>query len=411
MKYGVIGEKLGHSFSKEIHEQLANYQYEIHEIAPEAVDAFMKQHDFAAINVTIPYKQTVIPYLDWISDQAKSIGAVNTIVNRDGKLYGYNTDYFGMRALILRTGLSLLGKKVLILGAGGTAHTAQAVARDLGAKAVWMVSLFEGEGITYQQAYEEHADTEILINTTPCGMYPKIEGMVIDPDRFLRLEGLIDAVYNPLRTRLVSRVIRRGLPAAGGLYMLVAQAAFAVEYFLGCKVDPAEIERVFGALAAKKENIVLTGMPGSGKTTVGKRLAAQLGRSFFDTDQLIKEDTGKSPAELILENGEEVFREIECRVIRERVAPLTGSVIATGGGAVLRDENIEYLKLNGRLYFLDRPLEEITALENRPLSGSKELLKQRYVERYERYRETADRVLSPACVIEELCKEISEDLK
>lgn len=390
MNYGCIGETLKHSFSKEIHEALADYSYELKELAPDEVEAFMKKHDFKAINVTIPYKQTVIPYLDEISPQAKEIGAVNTIVCKGDKLYGYNTDFFGLRALILRLKVSLLGKKVLILGSGGTARTARAVARDLGAGEILTVSRGGREGISYEEALSQHKDAAFIINTTPCGMYPNIDAAPMDLSGFSALEGVADAVYNPLRTTLVQQAQGMGLPAVGGLYMLVAQAAYAVEFFLDCKIHKKKIEAVFDSLFGQKENLVLTGMPGSGKTTVGKLLSKKLCKPFFDTDQLITEEEGQTPAELICTLGEQAFREIETRVIKERTAPLTGAIIATGGGAILRQENVDALKKNGRLIFLDRPLEALVTTADRPLSSDRALLEQRYRERYGRYCETAD---------------------
>ncbi|MBR6794110.1 MAG: shikimate dehydrogenase [Clostridia bacterium] len=409
MTYGCIGEKLGHSFSREIHERLADYTYELKELTPEELISFMQKKEFSAINVTIPYKQDVIPYLYEISPQAKAIGAVNTIVNRDGRLYGYNTDFFGMRALILRAGIEVRGKKVLILGSGGTSRTARAVAKDLNAREILVVSRAGKEGITYEEARQKHRDAEILINTTPCGMYPNIRTVPLDVTDYPNLEGVVDAVYNPLRTELVLQAQERGIPAVCGLYMLVAQAAFAVELFLDTTVPEEKIEAVFRSLTAAKENIVLTGMPGSGKTTVGNQLKKKLCKPFWDTDLLLTERAGRTPAEIINSDGEPAFRDLECAVIRD-IAAENGGIIATGGGAVLRDENIKELKRNGRIYFLDRPLEEILPTDDRPLSGNRELLQKRYNERYARYCATADHIISPASVLDEVCEQIIEDM-
>lgn len=408
MTYGCIGEKLGHSFSREIHQRLADYTYELKELTPEELVAFMEEKAFSAINVTIPYKQDVIPYLYEISPQAKAIGAVNTIVNRDGKLYGYNTDFFGMRALIRRAGIEVGGKKVLILGSGGTSRTARAVAQDLNAREILVVSRTGNEGITYEDARIHHADAEIIVNTTPCGMYPNIRTVPLNIDDYPCLEGVVDAVYNPLRTELVMRAAERGIPAVCGLYMLVAQAAFAVEFFLDTTVPAEKIEAVYRSMVAEKQNIVLTGMPGSGKSTVGKLLAQKLGKTFMDTDTLLTERAGRTPAEIINSEGEPAFRDLESAVIRDAAAE-TGCIIATGGGAILRDENIKELKRNGRLYFLDRPLSEILPTDDRPLSGNREQLEKRYQERYQRYCDTADHIISPASVLDEVCKQIIED--
>ncbi len=410
MKYGCIGEKLGHSFSREIHHRLADYTYELKELTPAELGAFMERKDFSAINVTIPYKQDVIPYLSEISPQAKEIGAVNTIVNRDGKLYGYNTDFFGMRALILRSGMEIAGKKVLILGSGGTSRTARAVAADLGAREILVVSRSGRDGITYEDARTHHGDAQILINTTPCGMYPHLHTVPLELSDYPRVEGVVDAVYNPLRTELVLQARERGINAVCGLYMLVAQAAFAVEFFLDTKIAEEKIEAVYRDLFSSKQNIVLTGMPGSGKTTVGRLLAEQLGKEFLDTDVLLTERAGATPAQVIEREGEPAFRDLESLVIREQAAPLTGCIIATGGGAILRDANIRELKRNGRLIFLDRPLGEIIPTDDRPLSSSREQLERRYRERYQRYCDTADCIVSPASVLAEVCKEIIEDV-
>jgi len=409
MKYGCIGEKLGHSFSKEIHNRLADYPYELKELRPDEVDGFMRVHDFEAINVTIPYKQTVIPYLDSISPQAEAIGAVNTIVNRDGKLYGYNTDFFGMRALILRAGIEVESKKVLILGSGGTSKTARAVAADLKAREVLVVSRTGKDGITYEDAYINHSDAEIVINTTPCGMYPQIHAAPIDLECFPNAKGVVDAVYNPLRTELILRAQEKKIPSASGLYMLVAQAAFAVELFLNTKVSTEKIESVFRGIYHSKENLVLSGMPGCGKSTVGRILSSRLGMTFVDTDALITERAGKTPFELITEQGEAAFRDLESKVIAEQVAPMNGSVIATGGGAVLKDENVKNLKKNGRIIFLDRPLDELAMSDDRPLSSNRTLLERRYQERYQRYCDTADLMISPASDLKKTCETIIEE--
>ena len=394
MEYGCIGEKLKHSFSAEIHELLADYRYELCEVAREDMDRFMTERGFRGINVTIPYKESVIPYLSWISEQASEIGAVNTVVNRDGKLYGYNTDFYGMNALINHLGLTLHGKKIAILGTGGTSRTAAAVARHLGAGEILRVSRTPKEGvIDYETLYTSHSDANIIINTTPCGMYPNIRTRAIDISCFPMCEGVIDAVYNPLRSQLVLDASERGIPAEGGLFMLVAQAVRACEIFTNRTFDADTVERVFQRISAQKENVVLIGMPGSGKSTVGALLADRLGRPMCDTDTLIIERTGRAIPEIFATDGECVFRDLESHVIAELVAERTGHIIATGGGAILRDENVTELRRNGRLYFLDRPLSELLPTEDRPLSASKEAIEKRYRERYDRYCAVADRLI------------------
>lgn len=391
MQYGLIGQKLGHSFSKEIHEMLKSNPYTLIELEPEELDAFFKAKNFSAINVTIPYKTAVIPYLSHIDERAKEIGAVNTIVERDGELWGYNTDFYGLCALIKYAKITLQNKKVAILGTGGTSKTALAVANFLGAKEILLVSRREENGvITYQELTEAHTDVEVLINTTPVGMYPNTEAAPVDISRFSNLSGVIDAIYNPLRTQLVLDAKRRGIPAEGGLYMLVAQAVRASELFLGCTYEPDTAERIYLELFKNTENIVLSGMPGAGKSTVGKLLASQMERTFFDLDEEIVRASGRTIPEIFATDGEPAFRELETRVLREVLANQKGIVIATGGGAVLKDENIDLLHRNGKIYFIDRPLGELLPTEDRPLASSKEDICKRYEERYERYCATAD---------------------
>lgn len=388
-KFGCIGKKLVHSFSKEIHSLLADYEYELIELKENEVGSFLEKREFGAINVTIPYKQTVIPFLDEISETAQKIGAVNTIVNKNGRLLGFNTDYFGMKALIEKTGLQLQNKKVMILGTGGTGKCARVVANDLGAKEVLTVSRQEKNGvITYKEAKSNHSDAEIIINTTPVGMFPEPQNTPIDISVFKNLEGVIDAIYNPLCTNLVLDAKKRGLKASGGLYMLVAQAVAAVEKFLDTTISKEKTDKVFSALLGNKENIVLTGMPASGKSTIG-RLINIKGFSFVDTDSEIERISGSSIKDLILEKGEECFRDLETKVIRE-LSSKTNLIIATGGGAVLRSENVKALKQNGKIYLLDAPLSRLVATDTRPLSDSKEKLEKLYYEREELYKSTAD---------------------
>lgn len=388
-KYGCIGKKLTHSFSKEIHAALADYEYELIELAEEEIKPFFSKKEFEAINVTIPYKETVIPFLDSVSDIAKRIGAVNTVVNKNGKLYGYNTDYYGMKALIERVGLNLSGKKVLVLGTGGTSKTARVVADDLGAAEILMVSRRKTENfITYSESVELHSDADIIINTTPSGMYPDTESKPIDIAYFPKLEGVIDAVYNPLRTNLVSDAKAKSIKAEGGLYMLVMQAVKAAERFLDTEIDSATAERVFADVLASKENIVLTGMPGSGKSTVGKLIKPD-GFEFFDTDTEIEKRSGCTIKELISDKGEKYFRDLETEVISD-ISSKSGRIISTGGGAVLREENVRYLKQNGRLYFLNANLSRLHATDDRPLSDTEDKLAKLYNERINIYLSTAD---------------------
>lgn len=382
MKYGLIGEKLGHSYSKEIHSYLADYEYELCEVAREDISSFMERGDFKAINVTIPYKQTVIPYLHYIDEGAKAIGAVNTVVNKAGLLYGYNTDFFGLKSLIEKIGVSLKGKKVIILGTGGTSKTACAVARALDAGEILRTSRSEREdAISYEELYEKHLDAEYIINTTPSGMYPNIFDTPVDVSKFSKLSGVADAVYNPLRTPLVLSAKERNIPAEGGLYMLVAQAVKASEHFIDTKYSTDVISEIYGKISGRKENVVLVGMPASGKSTVGKMISDITSREFVDTDELIVKRAGMEITEIFSRFGEKHFRDLESEVIKE-VSTKSSLIIATGGGAILRKENTDALKENGRLYFIDRPLEKLIPTASRPLSSDREAIKKRFNERY-----------------------------
>ena len=409
--YGCIGERLKHSFSKEIHNALADYDYRIIEVEREGLGEFAAAADFAAINVTIPYKEMIMPYLYSIDGHAESIGAVNTVVNRDGKLYGYNTDFYGMSRLLLHAKVSVAGKKVLILGTGGTSKTAYAVLKAEGAREVVRVSRTGREdAVTYEEMYERHTDAQIVINTTPAGMFPSIFDKAIELDRFPSLVGVIDAVYNPLRTPMILEAKRRGIAAEGGLYMLVAQAVRASEIFIDTKYDERECERVYKKIVSEKENIVIIGMPASGKSTVGKILAKALDRRVIDTDKLIAERAGKDIPTIFREDGEAKFRELEAEVIRE-VASETGVIIATGGGAVLRSDNMDALRENGRIYFIDRPLERLIPTDNRPLSSTKEDIEKRYHERYKIYTEAADVRVWANCFPKAVAEKIMKDFK
>lgn len=390
MEYGCIGKKLTHSFSKIIHNRLADYDYELCEIPEDSLADFMTKADFKAINVTIPYKQAVIPFLYSISDTAKKIGAVNTIVNKNGKLYGYNTDFSGMRAMIIRQGVSLKGKKVLILGSGGTSKTAATVAENLEADEVYRVSRSGSDGaITYDEAYLKHSDAQAIINTTPCGMYPNIGVSAIDTERFKSLSSVTDAVYNPLSSALVVSAREKGINAVGGLYMLVAQAAFAAEKFIDISVTSEKTEEIYRDILRQKKNIVLIGMPGCGKTTIGKLIADELDKEFVDTDSEIIKQINMPISDYFGKYGEESFRKIESEVIK-RISAEQSSVIATGGGAVLNPDNIRLLKENGTVVFIDRPLEKLVTTSDRPLSSNREMLMKRYNERYQIYCSSAD---------------------
>lgn len=390
MKYGLIGEHLKHSYSCEIHAQIADYEYELHEIPPSGLGGFLKKREFNAINVTIPYKQDVIPYLDEISDTAKRIGAVNTIVNRNGRLYGDNTDFAGMLALAKHIGVDMKGRKVLILGTGGASKTGHALAEYMGAQSVYYVSRSGKDGsISYEQAVTEHSDAQIIINATPVGMFPKQDGRPIDISAFPKLEGVIDAIYNPLRTNLILDAQERGIPAEGGLYMLSAQAVHASAVFRDIPIDESLVDKAFKSVKNDKQSIVLIGMPSSGKTTVGRILSEKCGKQLADTDEYIVRKIGMPISDFFAKHGEAEFRKIEKETVAE-LSATGGRIIATGGGAVLDAENVRALKQNGVLVFLDRRPENLIATDDRPLASRRSALEKLYAERYDIYCAAAE---------------------
>ena len=401
MKYGLIGEKLGHSFSKEIHEMLGKYQYELKEIAKDEIDNFMKEKDFLAINVTIPYKETVIPYLDYIDDKALEINAINTIVNKNGKLYGYNTDYYGLKSIIERNNICVKDKKVLILGTGGTSKTAAIVLKDLGAREILFASKSKKNDvniITYEEAITIHNDANVILNATPCGMYPNNEDIIIDINYFNNLEAVCDVIYNPLRTQILLDAIDRGLKYANGLYMLVSQAVYASGYFLNEDINKELIDEIYNKIEFNKKNIVLIGMPSSGKSSIAKRLAAKLQKEFLDSDALIEEKIGMKIKDFLNKDNEKEFRDIETDVIKE-ISKKNNLVISTGGGVIKRKENMDALRKNSVVIFIDRPLNLLQATNDRPLSSNRSDLQKLYLERYELYEKYSDiKVVNDKCL-------------
>ena len=404
MKYGLIGEHLTHSYSCEIHAQIADYEYELHELRPDELGEFMTKREFNAINVTIPYKQDVIPYLDEISETAKRIGAVNTVVNRSGKLYGDNTDFPGMLALAKHAGVDMKGKKVLILGTGGTHNTTSAVARDKGAARVLTVSRTP-DAAKGQLSYEEavFSGAQIVINTTPAGMYPNVGVCSLDVAKMPGLEAVLDVVYNPDKTELILRAEEAGVPVAvGGLEMLVAQAVYAAEYFLSRKFDDAagEIGRITAALRRDMLNVALIGMPSSGKSTVGRALAEKLGKKFIDLDEEIVKADGRSIPDIFAAEGEDGFRAKESAQTA-RFAKEGRQLLSCGGGIIKRGENLRALHQNGVVLFLDRPLDALTVGGGRPLSSSTEALKKMEAERRPLYLAAADAVIPNSGTVED----------
>lgn len=390
MKYGCIGEHLKHSFSKEIHNLIDSYDYQIVEIEKRNLNEFMTKKDFLGINVTIPYKEKVMDYLDFISEEAKEIGSVNTIVNKNGELFGYNTDYFGLKNLVKKAKIDIKNKTVAILGTGGTCKTAKLVAKNLGAKKIYIVSRTKKENtITYFELQNICKEIEIIINTTPVGMFPNIENSPMETTNFSNLKGVVDVVYNPLKTKLILDAEKINVDCVNGLYMLVSQAVKASAIFFDKEIDDNVCEEIYNKILRQKQNIVLIGMPGVGKTTIAKLLKDDLKREFIDTDVLIEQQEKMPIKDIILEKGEKYFREIESKVIKE-ISSKSGVIIATGGGVVLNEENINALKMNGKIFFVDREIDLIIPTNDRPLTSNKEQLKKIYNERYSLYTKYAD---------------------
>ena len=363
MEYGLLGEKLGHSFSPQIHRDLAGYDYQLLPTPLEAVEDLFARRAFQGLNVTIPYKRTVMPLCDEIDPRAAAIGAVNTVVNQNGRLTGYNTDIDGFLYMARRAGVDMAGKKVVILGSGGTSRTARAAAGELGAREIVTVSR---RGEDNYQNLSRHADAQVLVNTTPVGMYPNWGQSPVSLESFPALEGVLDVVYNPLRTALLLQAEERGLPRSCGLPMLVAQAKRAAELFTGRNIDDSRTEAVLHGLREQLTSIVLIGMPGCGKTTVGRALAGKLGRTFVDLDEEIVRRAGMSIPEIFAREGEAGFRGRESALVRE-FGEHTGLVVSTGGGVVTRRENYIPLKQNGLLLHLRRDPAALPT-DGRPLS-------------------------------------------
>ncbi len=368
MKCGLLGRKLGHSYSPQIHSYLGDYSYDLFEKEPEEVGDFVKNGDYSAMNVTIPYKKDVIPFLDALSPAAQKMGSVNTIVRRpDGTLFGHNTDYFGFTSLVKRSGIPVGGKKVLVLGSGGTSNTAVKALTDLGAQVV----IISRSGENNYENLHLHADASVIVNTTPVGMYPKTGVSPVDLNRFPRLEGVLDVIYNPARTQLLLDAEAMGLPHENGLWMLVAQAKEAAEYFTGTKLSDNLIETVHRKLSVQMQNIVLIGMPGCGKSTIGALLAKKLERPMVDADAEIEALAGKSIPEIFAEDGEAVFRNWETQVLGA-LGQQSGLVIATGGGCVTQMRNYPLLHQNGSIVWLQRDIQMLPT-DGRPLSLANDL--------------------------------------
>ncbi|MBQ7349166.1 MAG: AAA family ATPase, partial [Clostridia bacterium] len=382
------------------------YPYEMIELAPEKVGEFVKSGYLDGFNVTIPYKKDVIPFLDKVDERAQKIGAVNTLVKRDGKLLGFNTDFDGMRYMLSRAGIDLKDKNVLILGSGGTSNTSRAVAEFLGASSVKLLSR-SGE-LNYDTYKTLARDSQVIINTTPVGMYPENYNCLIDLTAFPNLTGVADAVYNPATTMLLYQAKKLGVKYTNGFPMLVAQAKYAMELFLDQKVSDDVIEPIIKTLSAENQNIILVGMPGSGKTTVGKALAEKLNKEFIDTDQEIVNRENRSIPEIFETNGEEYFRKVESEVLKD-VGKLAGKVISTGGGVIKNKENYFPLMQNGKIFWIDRKIESLVT-DGRPLSKDLETVKKLYLERKDNYTFFADVIIKNDGTVDDAVKGVIDAL-
>lgn len=405
MQCGLLGRKLGHSYSPQIHNLLGDYSYVLFEKEPEELENFLKNGEFSGLNVTIPYKKEVIPYLSELSPTAQKMGCVNTVLRRsDGTLYGHNTDYFGFTSLVRHAGLSVAGKKVLVLGSGGASNTAVAALKDLGANPV----VISRSGENNYQNLHRHTDAAAIVNTTPVGMYPNTGVSPIDLGLFPHLEGVLDVIYNPARTQLLLDAEKLGIPRENGLWMLVAQAKEAAEVFTGRKISDEVIEKIYRRLSHQMKNIVLIGMPGCGKSTIGTLLAEKLGRTLADADEKIISLAGKSIPDIFAQDGEPTFRDWETKALTE-LGKQSGLVIATGGGCVTQKRNYPLLHQNGYLVWLERDCS-VLPTDGRPLSQANDLGKM-YAVRKPLYEAFADIRVENTGTPEETAQKILDALE
>lgn len=410
MKYGLIGEKLGHSFSPQIHKALGCAAYQLIPLDKEQFYTFMENKDFQAINVTIPYKEAVFPYCEQISEKAKKIGAINTVKTmrtEAGKkiLCGDNTDFDGFLYLLEKHDISIINKVVMILGTGGTCKTVTAVANHLKAKKILTVSRKAEPGFFDYTQCQKEKDVQVIINTTPVGMYPNVGQCQIDLANYPNLEAVVDVIFNPLETKLLQEARKQGVKGVNGLEMLVAQAKAAEEIFFDKKIADREIDIIYRQLKKEISNISFIGMPGCGKTTIAKALAEKLQKTVVDTDALIVEKTHMPIAEIFAQYGEDYFRSLEQQVIAE-VSKEHGQIIATGGGIIKKQENIDLLKQNGMVIFIDRPLDSLEIGNGRPLSANQQAVAALYQERYQLYKAACDMEIKNQTTIEHAVAEI-----
>ena len=406
MRCGLLGKTLGHSYSPQIHAQLGDYSYELFEKQPEELENFLRHGEFDALNVTIPYKKAVLPYCTVLSDAVKAIGSANTLVRQpDGTLFADNTDAFGFSCIADECGVDITGKKALVFGSGGASVTAQYVLKTRSAREVLVISR---SGEHNYENLEKNTDAEILVNTTPLGMYPNNGASPVDLTRFPRCEAVLDVVYNPARTALLLQAEALGIPHAGGLLMLVAQAKRASELFTGSAIADTRIGEIYRTLAVQMQNIVLVGMPGCGKSSIGTLLAEKLDRPFLDADAEIEKAAGMPIPDFFKLYGEAAFRDLESRVLAE-LGKRSGAVIATGGGAVLREENYAALHQNSTIVWLTRDLARLP-IDGRPVSQATSL-DALFAARKTRYERFADHIIDNNGAPDETVRAILEALR
>lgn len=414
-EFGLVGYPLKHSFSKELHKYFGNYEYDIFELDEKKLEEFFLKKEFKGVNITIPYKKKVFDYVDIIDEKAKKIGAINTVVNVENKLYGYNTDFLGFYAMLKKYCIEIKGKNVLIIGNGGTSKTAEYVVREMKAKEVYFLSRKKEKKekfFTYENIYGKK-DIKVIINTTPVGMY-NYEEENINIESF-DLEAVVDVIYNPLKTKMIVKAENKNLKIATGLYMLVAQGFFASELFFRNKIDyefeknKEKVDKIYNEILSQKLNIVLIGMPTCGKSTIGKFLSEDIDRKFIDTDSIIEEREKMKTGDYINKYGENAFRNLEEKVIRE-VSEKKGAIISTGGGVILREKNIINLKKNGYLFFINKNIENLDASPDRPFTKTIDKLKQIYEERLPIYKKSANYIIDGNKEIKDIANDIKKIL-